>query len=81
MKIKAPAIKAKVRVVRNIWGNYCGYVGRDKVIDFGQEYDATEWLSEKLSYVGYTLSAASEITMHDIEVHRARLANTACRIR
>lgn len=78
---KAPAVKAKVRVVRNIWGNYVGFVGRDKVIDFGEEYDAAEWLSEKLSYEGYTLSTKSEITAHDIEVHRARIANTACRIR
>lgn len=36
-------MKQKRRVKKNIWGNWCGYVGRHRVETFAVEFDAREW--------------------------------------
>ena len=40
---------AKKRIKQNIWGNWNGYIGTRKVIEFGcglaGEYRAQEWLT------------------------------------
>lgn len=39
-----PASIKKIR--QNIWGNWNGYIGRSKVIEFGtDEFRANEWLA------------------------------------
>lgn len=39
--------KGKRSYRKNVWGNYVGYVGRKRWIDFGREFDAIEWVAEQ----------------------------------
>jgi predicted phosphohydrolase len=64
----------KIKAVRNSWGNFKCSIGGKVAIDFGIEWDARDWLSEKLAEGGFELSDKSDITMAEIEAHRARLA-------
>lgn len=42
------AQKPKVKIHLNIWGNWNGYVGTRKVIEFGtDEIDARDWLKQQ----------------------------------
>lgn len=50
-----PAIK-KIKVIHNIWGNFCCFIGTEKVQVYGSEYDAKVWLVNKLEEGGYVLS-------------------------
>lgn len=59
----------KVKVVRNIWGNFMCYVGAVVEDKKGEEFDAKEWLMDKVD-AGYPLSAKSEISAEAIEKHR-----------
>jgi|GEM_PF-4124458 len=71
--------KRKIKVMKNIWGNYVCFIGSARVIDFGVEWDARDWLSEQLESGEFVLSAKSDISMGDVEAHRARLAAPICR--
>ena len=45
----------KARIYRNIWGNWNGYIGRNRVREFGMsEYDAKEWLVEQNAHLTAT---------------------------
>ena len=70
MNIKQKSLK----VTYNIWGNYCGFIGTERVHTSAQKFDAVDWASDKLETGEYTLSPKSHITMAEIQAHRAALA-------
>lgn len=45
-----------IKVLFNIWGNYCCFVGTERVKTFGNEFDAQQWLNEQYSTGNYKLS-------------------------
>ena len=61
-----------VKVSRNVWGNYGCFTGATRTDSFGDRYDATGWLSGQIE-AGARLSQKSEITLADVNAHRARL--------
>lgn len=59
-------MKSKIRVRKNIWGNYVCYIGNERHIDFGREWDATAWLWGRLETGEFELSGKSDITSSDV---------------
>lgn len=68
------ATTKNIKALRNIYGNWCCYIGSRKEYVTGEDFIARDWLSEKLAEGGYALSPASEITQAEIDAHRAKLA-------
>jgi hypothetical protein len=67
--------KSRIRVARNTYGNYVGFIGSKAAEQFGEdEFRATQWLSDRLNEGGFVLSAKSDVTMRDVERHRANVA-------
>jgi hypothetical protein len=65
-----------VRVKRNIWGNWAAFEGPQRVREFGaDEWLAVDWLSERLQRGACRLSRHSDMTLAEVEAHRARLAS------
>lgn len=69
-----------IKVMRNIWGNYIGFIGSSRSYESGNEFDAVDWLSDRLSEGGYTLSPKSDVTEAQVAAHRAYLAEPIRRI-
>lgn len=66
--------KKRIRVARNTYGNYVGFIGSQSVEQFGEDaFRATQWLSDQLNAGGFVLSAKSDVSMRDVEQHRARV--------
>jgi hypothetical protein len=51
--------KPTVRVAKNIWGNYRGYLAGKEEYMTGSEHDAQVWLDEKMASGLYALSPSS----------------------
>ena len=46
--LSTPIPGGKARIKQNVWGNWNGYVGKKKVMDFGtDERDAQQWLAHQ----------------------------------
>lgn len=57
----------RVSVRRNRWGNYGCFIGREKVCDYGQEFDAMVWLINTLEIKYTYLSSRSDFQQTDID--------------
>ena len=74
MKLKS------IKVVRNMWGNYVGFIGTERSSDSAHEIYLIDWLSDKLAEGGYKLSDKSEITMEQVEAWREEMAKPVQRV-
>lgn len=53
--------KPTIRVVRNIWGNYVCYVGKERDRTTEEEFVAQQWLNDKMKEGAYKVSPTSEL--------------------
>lgn len=65
--------KPSIKVNRNIWGNWVGFIAGRREYDTGIEFDAVDWLADKLATGAYALSPKSEITEAQVIAHRQAL--------
>ena len=63
----------KVKASQNVWGNWNCYEGTKMVYQSSQQYDAIDWLSERLAKGDCQLSEKSGINMDEVNAHRADL--------
>jgi hypothetical protein len=61
----------KILVKRNIWGNYSLRIGSGVSDRVGNEWDALEWVRNKISE-GYIISEKSDVTQSDVNIHLAK---------
>jgi len=62
-----------IRIKKNRWGNYMCFIGTEKVIDFGNDWCATDWLSTTLEVGDFRLSDKSDITQDDVDKFREKI--------
>ncbi len=61
-------MKKAMSVKKNIWGNYVCYISGKRVIDFGQEWDAQEWLNSNFNEESYYIPSKSDLYLN--QIHR-----------
>lgn len=63
----------KVAIRSTAWAEWVSYIGKERNISFGTEWDAKVWLCEQLDKSYTEISSTSVFTMTDVENFRRML--------
>lgn len=63
-------LTGRVSVRKNAYGNYGGFVGRHKVLEYGSAYHAKLWLAGQL-LANATISTSSYFSAEEVEKYKA----------
>lgn len=58
-----------IRAKRNFNGNYVIYIGTERQLDFGEEWDARHWMAKQIIQFDYKVSPKSHITADEITTY------------